>query len=231
MAFAIFIFHATSEAMGRRGPKRKLEESYVLDAALELVASAGLDALTIGALARHLAVSPSGLYRYFESKGDLVVALQIRAISVYEARVREALGTLHPAPEHTPEEAIQCLRRVWRTWIDAAAEIPAEHRLIDAFLSAPNPVLTDQQALAVNDRLETVLGLLDRVHDMAVAAGALTQGSARERTYLIWAALHGLGHFRKRDRIQPEALRTTRLFDQMFFVLLRGFGLDPDASV
>jgi len=217
MAFAIFVFHARERAMGRRGPKRKLEEAHVLDAALALVASEGLEALTIGALARHLAVSPSGLYRYFESKGDLVVALQLKAIDVYEARVRDALERQEPA--------VHRLRRAWRTWVDAAVDIPAEHRLIDAFLSAPNPVLTEIQAIAVNERLESVLTMLDHAHDDAVAAGDLQPGPARERTYLIWAALHGLGHFRKRDRIQPEALRTNRLFEQMLLGLLRGFGL------
>ena len=63
--------------------------------------------------------------------------------------------------------------KVWRTWVDAAVDIPAEHRLIDAFLSAPNPVLTEAQAIAVNQRLEVVLAILDAIHDDAVSAGAL----------------------------------------------------------
>ena len=225
MLFAIFVFRVTYQRMGRRGPKKKLDESEVLDAALALVAEDGLEALTIGALARYLAISPSGLYRYFESKGDLVVALQLRAIAKYEHRVRQALDDETGAAPQTSKQAILRLMKVWRTWVDAAVDIPAEHRLIDAFLSAPNPVLTEAQAIAVNQRLEVVLAILDAIHDDAVSAGALLPGRARERTYLIWAALHGLDHFRKRDRIQPEHLRTARLFDEMILTLLQGFGL------
>ena len=214
--------------MGRRGPKRKLDEELVLTTALQLVSQDGLEALTIGGLARSLEMSPSGLYRYFHSKGDLVVALQMRAIRVYEARVRDALeiGGYNSASES--DQAIERLTRGWRTWVDAAAEIPAEHGLIDAFLSAPLPVLTEAQALEVDHHLEPVLTLLDSALEAAVATGALIPGNARQRTYLIWAALHGLDHFRKRDRIQPEALQTEQLFKVMFDTILRGFGLSPN---
>ena len=216
--------------MGRRGPKRKLDEEIVLDAALALVSADGLEALTVGRLARCLQLSPSGLYRYFESKGDIVVALQLRAIRVYGERVRHALEWRATEPMTPADIAVQRLRRGWQAWIDAAAEIPAEHGLIDAFLSAPRPMLTEAQAQLVDRHLEPVLTLLDSAHDDAVKAGALAPGDARQRTYLIWAALHGLDHFRKLDRIQPQSLQTSTLVTAMFEALLTGFGLEQASS-
>ena len=69
--------------MGKRGPQRQISEDQLLDAALAVVTESGLRGLTMSALARHLSVSVSGLYRYVEDVDALFTRLQRRAIGRY----------------------------------------------------------------------------------------------------------------------------------------------------
>jgi hypothetical protein len=46
---------------------------------------------------------------------------------------------------------------------------------------------------------------------------------------VLWAALHGLDHFRKRDRIQPVELRVAALELELYRGLLLGWGADRTA--
>jgi len=50
----------------------ELSAESIVDAALEIVDTSGLDALSMRKLAAQLGVSPMGLYSYFESKDDLL---------------------------------------------------------------------------------------------------------------------------------------------------------------
>ncbi|MGD9528616.1 TetR family transcriptional regulator [Pseudonocardia sp.] len=57
--------------LGRRpGPKPRLSREQVVAAALDL----GVERVTIGAVAAALGVAPAGLYRYIDSRDDLVAA-------------------------------------------------------------------------------------------------------------------------------------------------------------
>jgi AcrR family transcriptional regulator len=60
-----------------RGPGQRagLTRAAVLDAARDLLAAAGLDGLTMRALARRLGVAPNAVYSYVPTKNDLVDAL------------------------------------------------------------------------------------------------------------------------------------------------------------
>lgn len=62
-----------------RRPRNSLTVPAILDAA-EAVASAGMDSLTIRAVADQLGCSPMGLYRYVAGKEDLVEALLDRVL-------------------------------------------------------------------------------------------------------------------------------------------------------
>ena len=46
---------------------------------------------------------------------------------------------------------------------------------------------------------------------------------------MIWAGLHGLEHFRKRDRILPERLQVKTVEQAMMRSLLLGFGASEEA--
>lgn len=65
---------------GRRGPKPKLSQDAVLDAAIALADEVGLEALSMRRVAERLGLSPMALYTYAPSKAELVDLMYDRAI-------------------------------------------------------------------------------------------------------------------------------------------------------
>ena len=106
---------------------------------------------------------------------------------------------------------------------------PARHRLLARFVASPAPVLSDEATRAQDATLQNVLQLgVDRLQN-AREVGGLSTGDDRLRMQLLWAGLHGLDQLRKRDRIQPEALRSRSLYRNMLATMLRGFGAPESA--
>jgi AcrR family transcriptional regulator len=232
IAFAIYFGAEYTTSVGKRGPQRQLSDDAICAAALELISVDGLAALSMGSLARQLGASASGLYRYFASKEDILVALQERAIRHYATHLNAAIEAASIRSATLPPDAAALANVIvaFGQYLRHAHESPAEHRMIDAFLSAPQPILSDTGARAVAEVLSSVEAMCARTLDAAVAAGALSAADSRRRTHLLWAALHGLDHFRKRDRIQPETLRVGQLQRDLFSAMLAGFGA-PDIAL
>ncbi len=212
--------------MGRRGPKPAWSTEEILDNAMALIVSDSLEALTLSALARRLGTSPSALYRYYDNKEALLVALQLQAIAAYEAELRRALADAAPLlAARTPDVAVlQRILIVFGHYLEHAVQRPAHHRLIDAFVSAPYAVLSDEHARAVDAQLSGVLELCCGVLMDAASQGVLSPGDPLQRTYVLWTALHGLDHFRKCDRIQPSRLQVAAVAQALFRSVLLGFG-------
>jgi AcrR family transcriptional regulator len=89
---------------GRRGPKPAMSVRAIAAAAVELADREGLDAVTMAAVARQLGFTTMSLYRYVESRQDLVGAM-----------VDEALGA-PPKPNR---------RRAWRGQVEDWARAEA----------------------------------------------------------------------------------------------------------
>ena len=219
--------------MGRRGPKPRHQADDLLNAAMSLIDEGGLEGLSMSGLARCLGTSVSGLYRYFPNLEAVKRALQERAIQAYTAGLRAELERVNQAVSVRQEKGVVVsLVRViaaFSYYRRHAVERPAEHRLFDVFLSAPRPVLSDEQARAVDERLSELVGICAEVLDGASAAGALDSGDSMQRTYVLWAALHGLEHFRKRDRILPVPLQVQALERVLMRTMLIGFGATEEA--
>lgn len=60
---------------GRRVPRNTLSRPLIVEAALELIDTAGLEAVTMPSVARHLGVGTMSLYRHVKDKGDLIDAV------------------------------------------------------------------------------------------------------------------------------------------------------------
>jgi AcrR family transcriptional regulator len=65
---------------GQRVPRNTLTRSIIVEAALELTDTAGLDAVTMPNVARHLGVGTMSLYRHVGDKGDLIDAVAERVM-------------------------------------------------------------------------------------------------------------------------------------------------------
>jgi len=65
---------------GRRVPRNTLSRSLIVEAALELIDTAGFEAVTMPSVARRLGVGTMSLYRHVEDKGDLIDAVAERVM-------------------------------------------------------------------------------------------------------------------------------------------------------
>ena len=200
--------------MGKRAERRAERREAVLDAATEILDADGAGAVTIAAVAGRVGASVGGLYRYFPHKQAIFLALQLRSIEALDRFLVDRLARAHDRPP------LEALRIAFDTWPEFRHAAPTHHRLLDEFLSMPGRALDDASARSVHERLEIILGRIADVVRRGVAEGALAPGDAAVRTYQMWAALHGLGHFAKRDHLQPPALRVAALHEELFDTLV-----------
>jgi AcrR family transcriptional regulator len=69
----------------------QIRQEQIVEAALSLVANQGLRRLSMGAVARRVGLVPSGIYRHFKSKDELLAAMLDRVEGRLLANVQEAL--------------------------------------------------------------------------------------------------------------------------------------------
>lgn len=214
----------------KRKVRHDKKRQKLLDEAMAIVTHDGIEALTIARLAQRIRGSVGALYRYFESKEELVFGLQEMAIVTFrqflESRASEA-AIAAKAPATAPDGVLALARfmTVVTAYVDHADHSPETHRLVDHFLSTPEALLSDDDARVITERvvrpiLELVGGFLAR----AAATGALAPGNPEQRTHLAWAFMHGLDHFRKRDRINGTHLQVKVLLPLAVRTLLSGWG-------
>lgn len=126
---------------GKRVPRNTLARSVIVDAALELVDSAGLEAVTMPNVARHLGVGTMSLYRHVADKGDLIDAVA--------EHVMGQIGVPDGAPDDWEGRVVGYLRALRET----ANAHPALGRILADHGLTVGPVFV---------QLETVHGILVR---------------------------------------------------------------------
>ena len=224
----------------RRERKRQARREQFLDAGLDLVIEEGLDTLTVARLAASLDVAVGSLYSHFDSKAALVSALQRRALSQFLAELSEErnlagrwrTGERRDGPtEPGPHAALFDILVVQTAWLRDAARRPERHGLMDALLASARPIPSIREARALESALAPLLAVLADVVAVAVTQGALERGDAGQRAQLMWAAVRGLTHNRRRDRLQPPALQADALTTSLLWTLLVGWGAEPEVLV
>jgi AcrR family transcriptional regulator len=212
----------------RRAEKRRAMEEAVLDTATDLLRDGGPEALTIATLADLLGVSVGGLYRYYPSKGAILVGLEQRAIESYEAVQEHLLAMLEPHLRRVPpaRAALARILAAAATYPAHAQRDPVQHHLMMQLLAVPQRLLDEPEMAEVEAQVQPILERNTQLLAAAAAAGALEPGDARLRTYVLWAALHGADQFRKRDRALPPSLHAAAVSDAAVDSLLLGWGAD-----
>jgi len=122
--------------------RKTLSQRAVIEVALAIGDSEGLDAVSLRRLARELGVTPMALYRYVDSKEGLLSAIADRAFEEFE---------LPAEREDDWREEIKVLARSFRRLLLA-------HPMVTALFSS-HPAEISQNGARV---VETVLGVLRR---------------------------------------------------------------------
>jgi AcrR family transcriptional regulator len=154
-------------------------EQAIMDAALQLAAEGGLQAVHIAAVADRAGIAAGTVYRYFPAKTDLVAAV-IASVSGRELAAMRAAADAAPGPLSAIAAGIATF----------AARALAERRLIWAVTAEPVEVELD--ALRLDFRKALVAELQVRI-DATVSRTLLPQQDPRVTApALIGAVIEGL---------------------------------------
>ena len=189
--------------MGRREERRRARQGEAVVHALALYREGGYSGLTMATLAERMGASVGGLYRYFPSKADLVVALQHEALSRFMVHMIDALEHVN-----APWERVTTVAQSWASFRSAA---PVEFKLLNDAVAESERQLDDDRAKDVDAQVSEVLEVLANELRDAANKGAIKPGPSLTRAYMLWASLHGLEQLRKRDSRQPEELKVDAL--------------------
>lgn len=106
----------------RKERERDERRGLILDAAGEIIASEGLENLSIRKIANRIEYSPAIIYHYFQDKDDILNHVMKEG---YQKIIRALSATRAPAGN-----PVQKLREMMRNYIDAALQMPDEYKAV-----------------------------------------------------------------------------------------------------
>jgi AcrR family transcriptional regulator len=143
----------------------QIRQEQIVEAAMSLVAEQGLRRLSVGAVARRVGLVPSGIYRHFKNKAELIDAMLGQVEQRMLANVRAS------REEHT--DALDCLKDVLMRHIRFLRE--------GKVLSVPRMVFAEDVYAGHPDRKRRVLRVLKQYMGQVADVVRLgqSQGSIR----------------------------------------------------
>src|SRR5262245_37830716 len=165
----------------RREREKTQVRERILDAALEVFASEGVEGVTMRALADAIEYSPPVIYAHFRDKEALIEELcyrQLRAL----AQAFAAFATLEP---------VERLRQIGYFYADFALDHPSHFRFM--FLTR-HSFETNDDELAKDDPERNAYAFLKQTAKDGLAADVFLPGftDADQIAQMCWASAHGL---------------------------------------
>lgn len=193
---------------------------------MELVATGGLEALSMARLAEAADYTAGALYRYFPSKDALLAALVAQVLDEGQAFLVNAEAALPRGA--SPLTRVFVLADAWRRF---AKERPHAFGLISSTLAEPRVLLTGDDVGPVAERGIALLELMATALGDAAKAGQLETVADGElaRTVTLFATLQGLLQLQKQSRFAPALLELQPLVLDAVRTLLIGWGARPRA--
>ena len=155
----------------------------ILQTALELMAEKGLDKLSLREIARRVDYSPAGLYEYFGSKEEILLALTRQGDGRLNAALRSIPTTLSP---------VQRLVELSLAYVDFALRNQEYFTLMNNLpskrMSLVEPVATESSYSSFLQAVEAAI----EADQIAAQEGY----GPEEIAYSIWAMIHGMAMLR-----------------------------------
>jgi len=206
----------------RRERERHELRGRILDAARELFAEQGYDAVTMRNIADRIEYSPTALYFHFKDKQDL-----LRELCDTDFR-NLADGFQKIARLADP---IDRLRQIGRAYVEFAIDHPNHYRLM--FMTPhPEGMTSADSRLARGNPEEDAYAFLRATVVEAIAAGRLRPEwkDADLVSQLVWAGAHGVVslHIAKRGDDWVEWRDTRRTAHALIEIMIRGLVEGPE---
>lgn len=198
--------------------KGEQTRAAIVEAALDLAASHGLEGITIGALAERMQMSKSGVFAHFGSREDL----QIAVLKAYERRFVDDI--LVPALRE--KRGLPRLRAIFGRWIERSALEAASGCILVSGASE-----YDDRPGAVREELVAMVRSwqreLSRAIQQAVDAGDISgETDPADLVFDLYGVILVL-HHDARLLNNPDAVTRARC---AFERLLRAYGVDAEAN-
>jgi len=155
----------------------------ILDAARNLFASEGYEAVTLRKVADCIEYCPATIYKYFEDKDAMVRALVEDDIAMVMATIQPSMA------EQTP---LECLRSFGCAYIEMGLERPNHYRLMfmTPLLPVDDPLFRKKRADPQTDSYGLFLSVVQECVDAGLFRADITDACLVAQT--IWAGLHGV---------------------------------------
>ncbi len=166
----------------RREREKQELRTKILDAARELFAAEGYEAVTMRKIAERIEYSPTAIYGHFKDKNALIRELCENDFLTFAQKFAEFLSI---------EDPLERLRLAGDAYVDFAIDNPQQYRLM---LMTERPPIGDEEPPNVNDPAANAYAFLKATVSDAIAKGLfrpdVTDVDLTAPTN--WAALHGL---------------------------------------
>jgi AcrR family transcriptional regulator len=200
----------------KREQRKALQRRRILDAAREVFFRDGFVNANLDEVAALAEVAKGTLYRHFDSKADLYVAVLSHNGQVFEQRMREAAARAPAAADR--------IRQVGRFYYEHWTK---NREYFQIFWALDNQELIGELPPGVVDEVtklwENCLRILADVIDAGVDAGDFTACDPWEVANILWTVANGLiqtEHVAPRRELRRRDL--DRVFDDMIELFLRG---------
>ena len=177
----------------RRDRERLSMRRAILDAARQIAAQEGWQAVTIRRVAEKIEYSPPTIYEYFESK-EAILEEEVRAGFSLLLDDLKAARAAHSAPEE------QCTAMGYAYW-DWVWKYPELYQVISG-LGGVNFCESDKP----HDQGQEVAGLFSGVLQSILPPGTQTAQDLEDKVVVLWSLIHGFIALIMAGRI-PETKR------------------------
>lgn len=184
--------------------KAKVKQAMT-QAAAEMLVEKGYEGVTLAKVAKKVGFATTNIYRYFDSKDDLIYA------AIEDGFV--AFGERLEAAYRNTDEPMERILALGQAYAQFAADYPAHYELM--FVLKTNYLFGERDVPGVDK-----LSYLTQALGEAMAQGAIRQGNLQAMANAQWALLHGVITLsnampfiddNQREEALEEAINVTRL--------------------
>jgi AcrR family transcriptional regulator len=201
-----------------RKTKREKRLEEIVEVATEMIVADGIAGFGVNKLAAELGLTPGALYRYFDSRDDILVAVEIGVL--------EYFGEFFERVDQRLANESALMRVVGLVWAYAALERfrPERFKLLSRFVSSPDPIVRDESAAQVIPPTLALLSRFGLAMQQAMDSGDLDNERAIQRAALTWSCVQGVLDRRKLGRFSEGLFDPEPLLHELLETLLVGWG-------